>query len=146
MDEEEDLVVNGRDEQGLFVAGISGNAEGRPPTKNGKSKPISALRRTLTKLRKLEGLSLQNIEKSIKGEEIDKETLTTSKWLVNTLGTMHKSAVSEEKDLLNIREFLEGGGSLEEEIEPEELSWTPPFSTRRLTEAELELTRKEEVD
>ena len=144
--DERDLVGIDRDEQGLFVAGVSGNPEGRPPTKNGRSKPISGLRRTLTKLKKLEGLSLQNIEKSIKGEEIDKESLATSKWLVNTLGTMHKSAVSEEKDLLNIREFLEGGGSLEEEIEPEELTWTPPFSTRRLTEAEIELTRKEEVD
>ena len=144
--DEKDLVGIDRDEQGLFVAGVSGNPKGRPPTKSGRSKPISGLRRTLTKLKRLEDKSLENIEKSIKGEDIDRESLATSKWLVNTLGTMHKAAVSEEKDLLSIREFLEEGGNLEEEVEPEELAWKPPFSTRRLTEAEIELTRLEDVD
>lgn len=144
MKEEELVGLDSRDAQGLFKAGTSGNPDGRPITKTGKSKPISALRRTLTKLRKLEEKSLDNIARSVNGEEVEKESLTTSKWLVNTLGTMHKSAVSEEKDLLFIKEFIEGGGVLEEDEQVEEVTWKPRFSTRRLSEAEVELSKQED--
>lgn len=131
-----------RDELGRIRKGSSGNVDGRPPTKAGRGKPISGLRRTLTRLKRLEPKSLENIEKSINDEPIDKETLATSKWLINSLGTIHKAAVSEEKDLLHIRDHLEGGGNLEEEIDAEVLEWSPAFSLTRL-ESVTEIVEKE---
>lgn len=117
-----------------FKAGESGNPDGRPNTATGRSKPISGLRRDLTKLRTLMTKSLENIKASVEGENIDKETLNSSKWVVTTVTSMHRAAISEEKDLLAIREVTDPTEQPERVDDATgvvgEHSWRPSFTTK----------------
>lgn len=78
------------------------NAEGRP---KGAHKPHkrSRLRSTELKLMKLNAKALENIEASVNGEEIDKEVLTTSKWVVNTTVVVSKAAMQEEIEINGLK-------------------------------------------
>lgn len=83
----------------------------------------SKLRKTEEALRKLEPKSLENIEKSVNGVEVDKESLMTSKWVITNIMAVGKAAALEE-DLLNgLR--LEMDKAEAEEQEKEEAEKSP---------------------
>lgn len=63
----------------------------------------SKLRQTLLKLQALEPKALENIEKSIHSESIDKESLNTSRWLIQQLQSVAKAASAEELEQNNLR-------------------------------------------
>ncbi len=86
----------------------------------------SKLRKTEEALRKLEPKSLENIEKSVNGVEVDKESLQTSKWVITNIMAVGKAAALEE-DLLNgTRIKLDEAEAREEE--QEEVIPTTKFS------------------
>ena len=77
----------------------------------------SKSRKTEDALRKLEGSALENIKKSVEGETVDKEVLSTSKWIVNTILTVSKAAYSEEEVMNNLRLTLDQAEVEEQEVE-----------------------------
>ena len=91
---------------------------------NSKGKRIkkSPLRRTLAKLQSLEPYALALIEKSVKEQEVDRESLATSKWVVSNLMTLTKSAIQEEDVLNNLRLKLAESDREEEEAAEQERS------------------------
>ena len=82
----------------------------------------SKLRKTLEKLYELEPQSLENIKKSVNGEEIDKSVVDTSKWVVNSLMTVSKAATQEEVEMNQLRwnadKMTEEDEAAEKEEEP----------------------------
>lgn len=70
------------------------NVGGRP--KGARNKPRSKLEVLLTDLLKNRDKALENIRKSIEGKEgVDKTSLDTSKWLINTIVTVNRAAVAD---------------------------------------------------
>ena len=67
--------------------------------------------------------ALENIKKSINGEQIDTEQLGSSKWLVNSIVTVSKSANAEEisynKLKFEVKDSLEAGEQTPAEISKE---------------------------
>lgn len=64
----------------------------------------SPLRKTLSKLQELEPYALKLIEKSVKEEkDFDKDSLATSKWLVQNLMALTKAAIAEEDTINGLR-------------------------------------------
>lgn len=94
----------------------SPNPAGRP-RKSGK--PVSSLRKTLSKLKALETKSLENIEKSVNGEEVDKECLASSKWVINSVVSVQKACVAEELAVHGIRSDNAEEVQEEKEEEPQ---------------------------
>lgn len=97
----------------------SPNPAGRP---KGTGKPVSKLRRTLNKLYALEDKSLENIQKSVEGQEVDKESLSTSRWVVNTIVNVNRAALSEELAIHGIRQK---DNELADEVEKEQEAEEP---------------------
>lgn len=97
---------------------------------NQKRKRIrkSPLRKTLAKLQELEPHALALIEKSVKEQEVDREALTTSKWLVTNLMSLTKAAIAEEDVINGLRLELDKAEQEEDEKEAEELNPTTRFS------------------
>lgn len=108
-----------------------GNRNGRPTQPKGK--PVSKLRSTLAKLRQLEPKALENIEKSVNGEEVDKSQLDTSKWVISTSVTVAKAATAEEATVHGIRSDLAGDN---DEPEEKEEDTKPRFSLHVLPKKE----------
>lgn len=71
------------------------NADGRPKGAH-KPKKNSRLRATEIKLVKLSPKALENIEASVNGEVVDKDVLSTSKWVINTAVAVTNAAMAEE--------------------------------------------------
>jgi len=63
----------------------------------------SKLRKTLEQLQSLEPQCLINIEKSVNEQEVDKEALSTSKWVINTIVTVTRAATAEESEITKLR-------------------------------------------
>ena len=95
--------------------GKSGNPNGRP---KGTGRPVSSLRKTLKKLRTLEDKSLENIENSVNGKEVDKEVLSSSKWVVQQVVSVQKACVDEELAVHGIRSDNAEDVQEEKEEEP----------------------------
>lgn len=91
----------------------------------GNSKRItkSKLRILEEQLLEMKDKALANIKKSIDGEAIDTEQLGSSKWLVNSIVTVSKSANAEEisynKLKFEVKDSLEAGEQTPEEIAKE---------------------------
>lgn len=66
----------------------------------------SKLRKLEDQLLKLQPKALENIEKSINGEQIDSEMLASSKWLVTSAVSVSKAAHSEEIGYTKLRKEL----------------------------------------
>ena len=92
----------------------SPNPAGRP-RKTGK--PVSKLRSTAAKLRELEPQALENIQKSVEGQQVDKEVLASSKWVVTTMVSVMKSALDEE---LAVQKIRKENQELADEVEDEQ--------------------------
>lgn len=101
------------------------NTKGRPKV---QSKPVSPLRKTLTKLRALEEQALENIAAVVNGTKtknlsdnkevvIDKDRVEISKWIISTISSMSRAASSEEELRHNIRSRAED--KAERELERE---------------------------
>lgn len=90
-------------------------AGGRPP--GAKNKIRSPLRKTQREIEKFEVKALDNIRKSVNGEDVDKEVLTTSKWVVNTKITISRAATAEEQLEHGIRQSEEETDTIEEQEE-----------------------------
>ncbi len=94
-------------------------------TTGGNSKRItkSKLRILEEQLLEMKDKALENIKKSINGETIDTEQLGSSKWLVNSIVTVSKSANAEEisynKLKFEVKDSLEAGEQTPEEIAKE---------------------------
>ena len=88
---------------------------GRPP--GSRNKIRSPLRKTQREIEKFEVQALKNIERSVNGEEVDKEVLTTSKWVVNTKITISRAATAEEQLEHGIRQAEEEADAIEEQEE-----------------------------
>ena len=82
----------------------------------------SELRKLLKKLSELEDPALAIIEKSIQGEDVPKDQLSSSKWVVERIVSTTSAAVNEEQRKNAIKK------SLEENTEdtPEEDNSEPP--------------------
>lgn len=63
----------------------------------------SPLRRTADSLREVEQDALLTIKNAVKGIEVDKIQLDTSKWVINTIQQLDKSASAEEVSSAKIR-------------------------------------------
>lgn len=89
----------------------SPNPRGAPKKEDRKDynpaiKKQSKLRVTEKKLMKLTPQAIENIEKSVKGESVDKEVLSTSKWVVTTTAAISKQAMMEELEINGIKDKL----------------------------------------
>ena len=93
-------------------------AGGRPP--GARNKIRSPLRKTQREIEKFEVKALDNIRKSVNGEDVDKEVLTTSKWVVNTKITISRAATAEEQLEHGIRQ-----SEVEDDIIEEQEEETP---------------------
>lgn len=67
----------------------------------------SELRKLLTKLSKLEDPALAIIEKSINGEDIPKDQLSSAKWVVERVVSTTSAAINEEQRRNTIKKSLE---------------------------------------
>lgn len=67
----------------------------------------SELRKLLTKLSKLEDPALAIIEKSIQGEDIPKDQLSSAKWVVERVVSTTSAAINEEQRRNTIKKSLE---------------------------------------
>lgn len=101
---------------------FNGSKSNRKNT-GGNSKRItkSKLRILEEQLLEMKDKALENIKKSINGESIDTEQLGSSKWLVNSIVTVSKSANAEEisynKLKFEVKDSLEAGEETPKEIE-----------------------------
>lgn len=89
------------DKQGRVGASKGGRPAGA------KNKIRSPLRKTQREIEKFETKALDNIRRSVEGEEVDKEVLTTSKWVINTKITISRAATAEEQLEHGIRQAEE---------------------------------------
>lgn len=81
----------------------------------------SALRKTLAKLQELEPYALKLIEKSVKEEkDFDKDSLATSKWLVQNLMALTKAAISDEESMNGLRLKMNAQADTEDNEQEEE--------------------------
>lgn len=80
----------------------------------------SPLRSTLKKLQALEPKAIQNIDKSINGEEIDKSMVDTSKWLIQQLQSLSRAATNEEAEINGLRLEMTKANMAYDEDEQEE--------------------------
>ena len=100
-------------------------AKSNRKTTGGNSKRItkSKLRILEEQLLEMKDKALENIKKSINGETIDTEQLGSSKWLVNSIVTVSKSANAEEisynKLKFEVKDSLEPGEQTPQEISKE---------------------------
>lgn len=103
---------------------FNGSKSNRKNT-GGNSKRItkSKLRILEEQLLEMKDKALENIKKSINGEAIDTEQLGSSKWLVNSIVTVSKSANAEEisynKLKFEVKDSLEAGEQTPQEIKAE---------------------------
>lgn len=63
----------------------------------------SKLRKTLEKLHELEPHALSLIERSVREQDVDKDSLATGKWIITNLITLTKAAVQDEVEINGLR-------------------------------------------
>lgn len=91
----------------LQKGGASLNPAGRPketPEQKAAKLKQSKLRKTERALLNLNTAALENIRKSVEGEDVDKEVVNTSKWVVTTTVTVSKAAMAEEMELNGLKD------------------------------------------
>lgn len=122
----------------IVEGGPSLNPAGRPkdtPEKKAQRLKRSKLRRTEAQLRELNPQALENIRKSVNGETIDKEVVSTSKWVVTTTVAVAKAALAEEMELNGSLKVREANESEVMDADEEETSPMAEFSLDMLPTA-----------
>jgi len=122
--------------------GQSGNPNGRP---RGTGRPVSQLRATLRSLREMEQKALDNIRSSVAGDDVDKEVLATSKWVVSNIVTVNRAAVADESLTFNIRQ-ANLARQEEEARRVEEEARKPGGNVRRFTTAHMALEDEDDEE
>ncbi len=89
----------------------------------------SELRKLLTKFRELEDDALAIIKKSIAGEDVPKEQVSSAKWLCERIVSTTTAAVGEEQRKTAIQKSLESNS----EDTPEEDNSTPEVPVKRFS-------------
>lgn len=76
------------------------NKGGRPHGKKDTLPRIRSkegnIRKTLKSLQGMEELAIENIKSSLEKDDIDREVVATSKWLLTTLVSMSRAAIAED--------------------------------------------------
>ena len=80
----------------------------------------SALRKTLSKLQELEPYALALIERSVKEETVDKESLATGRWIIQNLMSLTKTAIAEEEVINGLRLKMNAQADAEDREQEEE--------------------------
>jgi hypothetical protein len=114
-------------------AAENGNTRGRRVKK-------SKLRKTEEALRKLEPKSLENIELSVNGEDVDKEALASSKWVITNIMAVGKAAAAEEELINGTRLLLEAADKEDEEAQDDP---NPSLSHRFSTSMVVPIGKKD---
>lgn len=101
-------------ESHLWKKGSTGNPNGRPKA---PGKPVSPLRKTLSKLMDMEEQAIINIRAIINGVmvedengkevKVDKDRQETSKWVISTISSMSRAATQDEQLRHDIRSRAE---------------------------------------
>ena len=105
-----------------FKKNVSGNPSGGEPKRVRRSK----LRQTVEKLRELEPLALENIKKSVEGNQVDKEVLQSSKWALEKISSFTIAAIQEEEKNANLKfKHQEAAQTEDEEAVSEETTPKP---------------------
>lgn len=99
------------------------NKNGAPA---GKRIQKSKLRKLEDELMRMQPKALENIEKSINGEQVDSEMLGSSKWLITSLVTVNKAASTEEIGYNKLRKEFADAAKEENEETPEQISQDAP--------------------
>ncbi|MNI46227.1 hypothetical protein D3C76_1558870 [compost metagenome] len=76
--------------------------------------------------------ALDNIRRSVKGEDIDKEVVATSKWVVTTTVAVSKAAMSEEIELNGLRDKAASEALTDAQADEEDYSPIAEFSLLQL--------------
>ncbi|MOA02557.1 hypothetical protein D3C78_1220130 [compost metagenome] len=126
----------------LKKGGPSLNPLGRPrETEEQKANKLkkSKLRKAEAELMKLNPRALENIRKSVEGEDIDKEIVNTSKWVVTTTVAVSKAALQEELEINGLKDTKARAAAEDAQADEEESDQpTAEFSmTMRPTAAQL---------
>jgi len=139
--------VKGKPGNPAFYKGMPSNnptgldVNGDKPKRNPKKQ--SKLRRTESQLLRLNAKALETIEKSVSGDvTVDKEVLTTCKWVITTTTTVSKAALAEELGIANLKskEDREDAESSQESEDDEDTLVV--FSTTMLpTQADLKAVK-----
>jgi hypothetical protein len=147
MSEVEDKPVKKKSGNPAFYKGMPSNnptgldSEGNKPKRNPKKQ--SKLRRTESQLLRLNAKALETIEKSVSGDvTVDKEVLTTCKWVISTTTAVSKAALAEELGIASLKskEDREDAESSQESEDDEEILVV--FSTTMLpTQADLKVVK-----
>lgn len=124
-----------------------GNKNGlnsNPQNRNKKGIPgprgkRSELRKLLSKFRELEDSALEIIKKSIEGEDVPKDQLSSSKWLCERIVSTTTAAVGEEQRKNAIKKSLEENS----EDTPEEDNSTPEVPVKRFSLHMLPVDKKD---
>lgn len=105
--------------------GESGNPRGRP---KGSGRPISRLRSTLNKLKRIEPEAIEIIEKVIAGEseDLNKDQIDMSKWTITMINTLTRGAIAEES-------FKEDSNKRKEEESEQKANGTTGTPTKRFS-------------
>lgn len=67
----------------------------------------SELRKLANKLKEREELALEIIDKALKGEAVDKDVLSTGKWIIERVVSVTAAAVNEEQRKLAMKKAVE---------------------------------------
>lgn len=109
----------------LKKGGASLNPAGRPkqtPEQKAAKLKESKLRKTEKTLLDLNKTALENIRKSVEGEDIDKEVVNTSKWVVTTTVAVSKAAMVEEIELNGLKDKAGRDALIEAQAEDDDSS------------------------
>ncbi len=99
----------------------------------------SELRKLLTKFRELEDDALAIIKKSIAGEDVPKEQVSSAKWLCERIVSTTTAAVGEEQRKTAMKKALEENS----EDTPEEDNSTPEVPVKRFSLHMLPVDKKD---
>ena len=102
--------------------GTTGNENGGLPKRVRRSKN----RKLIEKMREHEDIALENIGRSVRGEDVDKECLQSSKWLCERLVSFSVACQNEEDKNASLKfKHQEAAQAEDEELEKEESTPKP---------------------
>lgn len=109
--------------------GFPKQTSGNPKGSTQKVRIIkSPLRKTADSLREVEQDALESIKKAVRGEKVEDDQLSTSKWVISTIMQIDKAASSEEISNAKIR--MEAKKSMDDGAGPDDVHSAEVIQTR----------------